>query len=61
MRPGFSERRGDFHKGRINVSILISSISIIQITHILRQTSCIIIPRSCENHEFLENLYHFYF
>ena len=27
MRPGFSERRGDFHKGQINVSILISSIS----------------------------------
>ena len=59
MRPGFSERRGDFHKGRINVSILISSIST-NYTY-FTQTSCIIIPRSCENHEFLENLYHFYF
>ena len=25
------------------------------------QTSCIIIPRSPKNHEFLENLLHFYF
>ena len=57
MRPGFSERRGDFHKGRINVSILISSIS----TNYIYYKPCIIIPRSCENHEFLENLYHFYF
>ena len=25
------------------------------------QTSCIIIPRSCKNHEFLENFTHFIF